>query len=210
MRGYIRTILILVVLAIGVVNKTTLVVGIVVFCVGVLLHFWTAGCLARGFQLSTLGPYAMVRHPFYLANAVVDLGICIIGGHIFFPLCYFPVFYYAYKPTVKREESDLANIYGESYLEYAKSTKRFLPTFKNGQAILQGFRFRWLLVNKEIPRVIRFITYPAIFVVRNNVVSRMQGFPPRIYLEEYIVILLAILIYFVSVWVRRLLKGKMP
>ena len=44
------------------------------YCLGVWLHTWAKGCLRQNRVVATIGPYRFVRHPFYLANALIDVG----------------------------------------------------------------------------------------------------------------------------------------
>ena len=54
-------------------------IGLTLLGVGAGLHFVSKGTLRQNRELTRSGPYRYTRNPFYLANALIDLGIlCLI------------------------------------------------------------------------------------------------------------------------------------
>lgn len=69
---------------------------------GISLHLVVKGQLIRNKVLCTEGAYGLVRHPFYLANFLVDLSLCLIVGNIYLIVLYPFLFFWAYGPMIGR------------------------------------------------------------------------------------------------------------
>ena len=119
-RGMLRDLLVIASLIFARMNGTLLAIGLVVFALGAALHFWSKACLMRNFMVTRHGPYRMVRHPFYLANFVIDVGICLMAGNVYLLIAYMPLFLLSYIPTIRQEERDLTATHGDVYREYVR------------------------------------------------------------------------------------------
>jgi len=141
-------------------------VGLGVFMLGALLHLWTKGCLVRNEEITICGPYRFVRHPFYVANALIDLGICIIANNFWLYVIYPVLFVAAYAYTIRREEKYLAERHGEAWESYRKRVPMFIP-YRRPAPAAPGRAFRWenLVREGEIPRFLRLLAYPVVFDV---------------------------------------------
>ena len=71
-------------------NTPELCVGLVLLVLGCGLHVLVKGQLVRNVVLCTEGTYAIVRHPYYLANYLIDTGFCLLSGNVF-PSRFVPV-----------------------------------------------------------------------------------------------------------------------
>ncbi|HNV69166.1 MAG TPA: isoprenylcysteine carboxylmethyltransferase family protein, partial [Candidatus Ozemobacteraceae bacterium] len=78
-------------------------------------------------RLVTGGPYARVRHPLYLANALKILGLLIIAGHL--PLALTAIAFYAVEffNMIPYEEHFLAQRFPKEFEAYRSSVPAFLP-----------------------------------------------------------------------------------
>ncbi|MBE3092135.1 MAG: isoprenylcysteine carboxylmethyltransferase family protein [Candidatus Hydromicrobium sp.] len=76
------------------------------------------------------GPYRIMRHPQYFAGIILMLGWFLIWGAIYclylLPLFIFLIFVQAFV----EEKYILEKEFGKEYIEYKKTVKMFLPTFK--------------------------------------------------------------------------------
>ncbi|MCD6403684.1 MAG: isoprenylcysteine carboxylmethyltransferase family protein [Nanoarchaeota archaeon] len=80
----------------------------------------------KKFELKTSGPYSFVRHPIYLGEWIVGLGVFFVTGYTIFLLSLvvsLPLFHL----IMNFEEKALKIKFGEDYERYAKNTPRFLP-----------------------------------------------------------------------------------
>ena len=88
-------------------------------------HLFIAG--SKNGELSTAGPYSVVRNPLYLGNL---LGIVGFGFAVEQPLLAIALgllFALSYPSVVKNEEEQLARIFGERYAAYCAAVPRWMP-----------------------------------------------------------------------------------
>lgn len=144
----------------------SLACGLAVFGLGFLLQLWSKAVLRRDKELGTRGPYALCRHPFYLANGLMDLGLCAMAG--FWPvIVLYPVlFLLAYIPTARHEESVLASLFPDSQAAYLQNTPRFFPTtgriFREWRSPLS----RTVLLNeRQLSRSLRHASFPLLVIL---------------------------------------------
>jgi len=78
-------------------------------------------------ELITEGPYSIVRHPLYVFSLIGAIGIGLASENILV-LAALVIFYLLYYPlTILVEEKKLVDKFDQAYLDYIKSTPRFLP-----------------------------------------------------------------------------------
>src|SRR5258708_54701 len=125
-RGGLRFYLVLLALLAGTLfaNSTTprsILAGMPLLLLGVSLHTWAKGCLRQNRFVATIGPYRFVRHPFYLANALIDTGLVTMSGLLAHSACWplaivLPVWWLAiYIPVIRGEERYLAEKFPDEY-----------------------------------------------------------------------------------------------
>jgi len=73
------------------------------------------------------GPYGLVRNPLYVANSFACLGLCAIGGLLWYVPVLFVLLFTHYTLVVKCEESFLLERFGEPYAEYLRRVPRWIP-----------------------------------------------------------------------------------
>lgn len=128
---------------------------------GAVLHLLSKGYLVRRARVTREGPYRWVRHPFYLANLLLEPGLLLFAGAWWAVPIYFAVAHFAYRATMAEEESDLAAMHGEAWTEYAARTPQLIPWRGPGPAGGgPGFSLRNLLYEREIPRLVRLLSLP--------------------------------------------------
>jgi protein-S-isoprenylcysteine O-methyltransferase Ste14 len=94
---------------------------------GVLLRSWAAGTLHKRTELTTSGPYGLVRHPLYIGSLMMMLGFCTLvddAENIWFVLG--PMLaLYVYRAI--HEEKVLAAAFPDQWPAFAKRVPRFFP-----------------------------------------------------------------------------------
>lgn len=85
----------------------------------------------RNATLVTHGPYRWVRHPFYLAFAVVVIANTLITANIYLAITGTAAFLSIVART-SIEESKLIDRFGDDYVDYMRQTGRFLPRIGRG------------------------------------------------------------------------------
>lgn len=77
--------------------------------------------------LNTTGLYSVVRHPLYLGNYLMWLGVALFPGVWWAPLIVSLVFWLYYERIMFAEEEFLRRQFGEAYTAWAAATPAFLP-----------------------------------------------------------------------------------
>lgn len=95
--------------------------------------------------LNTTGMYSIVRHPLYLGNFMIWLGISLFVRLWWFSLVSILIFWLYYERIMFAEEEFLRKQFGDVYFDWAKKTPAFFPTFKNWQRPQLPFSFRAVL-----------------------------------------------------------------
>ena len=80
-------------------------------------------------HLMTEGPYGICRNPMLLGVYILDAGV-LLYLWAFMPLVVFAVEVYFLTRQVRSEEKRLEKDFGEEYLAYTKSTKRYVPSIR--------------------------------------------------------------------------------
>jgi protein-S-isoprenylcysteine O-methyltransferase Ste14 len=119
------------------------IVGLFIACCGQALRLWAWGANSPipGFRI--YGPYGFVRHPLYVGNFLIALGLLIIFNT---PLAYvivLPSLALLYWSITAEEEERLEKKWGATYVEYRTQVPRFLA-WRGG--IVEGYQrvpFRW-------------------------------------------------------------------
>ena len=125
---------------------------------GCALHLVVKGQLIRNEVLCTRGAYAVVRHPYYLANYLIDISFCLLSGNVYLVLCYPFLFFWAYGSTLRSEESRLASLHGSDFEAYRVSVPAIFPSAPLSASLRtfrEGFSWRRISIG-EIKRLFRF------------------------------------------------------
>ncbi|MCD4682252.1 MAG: isoprenylcysteine carboxylmethyltransferase family protein [Bacteroidales bacterium] len=82
-------------------------------------------------SLNRTGIYSMVRHPLYLGNYLMWIGIVSFTFNFYFVIIVSLAFWLYYERIMFAEERFLERKFGDDYLEWSKSVPAFIPGFKN-------------------------------------------------------------------------------
>ncbi|TFF70581.1 isoprenylcysteine carboxylmethyltransferase family protein [Aeromonas taiwanensis] len=80
-------------------------------------------------KLAITGPYSKIRHPQYVAFAMIMFGFLLQWPTIL-TLLMFPILLIMYKHLALTEEREVRSIFGKAYDDYANKTPRFIPSWK--------------------------------------------------------------------------------
>ena len=100
-------------------------------------------------ELNSSGIYSRVRHPLYLGNFFMWLGVAMLTQNTWFIIAF--VFFYVvyYERIMYAEEAFLRNKFGQTYLEWAEKTPAIIPSFKNHVKAKYPFSIRKVLVKEK-------------------------------------------------------------
>ncbi len=122
---------ILLLVLIAVVSEPTLpglyIAGAVIGSAGIVFRLWAAGYLKKDKELAQDGPYALVRHPLYVGNALIFIGYLAAGQLLWMlPVAIlFAAFYYP--PAIRQEDAKLRKLFGEQWDRWYAETWALLP-----------------------------------------------------------------------------------
>lgn len=100
-----------------------ILVGLVLFFLGFVQIYWAK---FTGKAIVDVGLYRYVRHPQYLALAIVGLGTTFFWSRFVVLIAYVSMLYLYYF-LARHEERVCTGKFGEAYREYTKTTGMFLP-----------------------------------------------------------------------------------
>lgn len=81
--------------------------------------------------LNTKGIYSTMRHPLYVGNYFMWIGIVVFTANIWFVLAVSLAFWLYYERIMFAEERFLERKFGQDYLDWSLKVPAFLPSFKN-------------------------------------------------------------------------------
>lgn len=105
------------------------VLGGLMVVLGLALRTWAAGILRKDRELTTSGPYRLIRNPLYVGSFLMMFGFCaLIGDADNFWLILGPVLI-LYTIKVRQEERSLGEMFPAAWADYVRTTPRFFPRF---------------------------------------------------------------------------------
>jgi protein-S-isoprenylcysteine O-methyltransferase Ste14 len=153
------------------ITDATVVIGFSFLATGCFLHLVAKGILIRNTVLCNYGLYGLVRHPYYLANYLIDWSFCVLSGSYLLTLAYPFAFFWAYGPTMRKEEALLASEHGDDFSRYVSEVPRVFPdrsSVRRLGSLLKGFspqRVTW----KECARLTRFCSAAILITLVHDV-----------------------------------------
>ncbi|OPY74560.1 MAG: hypothetical protein A4E64_02219 [Syntrophorhabdus sp. PtaU1.Bin058] len=166
-------------------------------CLGCFIHCVSKGTLIRNVVLCTEGIYRVVRHPYYLANYLIDWSFCLLSGNLFLLLLYPFLFFFAYGPTIRSEEQALFAEHGDSFIKSALKTPQIFPdigSLRNTGILLNGFSAK-RVTRKECFRTTKFLVVgiflASIHGINNGIISSLykNRLSPAQDLESFLLII---------------------
>ncbi|MCF8364682.1 MAG: isoprenylcysteine carboxylmethyltransferase family protein [Bacteroidales bacterium] len=82
-------------------------------------------------ELNTGGIYSVIRHPLYLGNYLMWIGIVIFTFNIYFIIIVSLAYWLYYERIMFAEERFLEKKFGKPYLDWSMTAPAFIPSFKN-------------------------------------------------------------------------------
>jgi protein-S-isoprenylcysteine O-methyltransferase Ste14 len=121
--------------------------------VGIALRVYTTGTSPRGTSgrntrtqkavaLNTTGPYSIVRHPLYLANFLIGLGLSLFPRAWFLPIIVSLATVLYYERIAAREEEFLDGRFGPDFRSWAERVPAAIPSLKRWCRPAQRFDWR--------------------------------------------------------------------
>lgn len=109
----------------------------------------TSGRNARAGQiaesLNTKGMYSYCRHPLYLGNFLIWLGIAAFTQNFWFVIAFIFIFWVYYERIMYAEEEYLISKFGDEYLDYSRHIPAFIPGLRKFKKPPLSFSFRKII-----------------------------------------------------------------
>jgi hypothetical protein len=140
-------------------------VAFALLVLGSFFHFISKGVLVRNEVLCRDGIYGVVRHPYYLANYLIDTGFCVLSGNRYLLLLYPFLFFWSYGPTLRKEEGTLTEKHGGASVAFMLGTPQVFPdrhSISHLPSLFAGFSAK-RISPKELARIVRF--YAVAFLI---------------------------------------------
>lgn len=98
------------------------------------------------------GIYSIWRHPLYIGNFLIFLGIVLVCKSISFTLIFILFYWFYYERIIFTEEQFMRRKFGEEYLNWANNTPLFFPAFSHYRKPSLPFSFKNIL-KREYPTI---------------------------------------------------------
>jgi protein-S-isoprenylcysteine O-methyltransferase Ste14 len=187
-----------------------------IFCLGISFFGLFIRCITIGYvpkgtsgrntdqqradRLNTTGMYSIVRHPLYLGNFLIMLGIMMFTQVGWIVLISVLAFWLYYERIIFAEEEFLRKKYGGIFVEWAERTPAFFPALRRWQRPELPFSFRTVLRREYTGLFVITLSFTALEVVGDIIADG------RVEMDtEWIAFFTAGLIFYLSL---RTLKKK--
>lgn len=146
-------------------------------------------------SLNTSGMYSLVRHPLYVGNYFMWLGLAMLTGNLWFVVAFTLLYWLYYERIMFSEEKFLRGKFGEIYMKWAEKVPAFVPTFKN--YVKPNLTFSWKkVVRKEINGLFLLILIFFIFDYIGVLAKNETDFNPFLF---YSLVVLAVAIVVIKI-----------
>lgn len=116
--------------------------------------------------LNTKGIYSTVRHPLYLGNYFMWLGIIIYVGNWWFTIVCSLLFWLYYERIMFAEEFFLRGKFGKTYLDWAAKTPSFFPRLTNWESAGWNFSMKNVLKREYNGFFAIFISFALLDILK--------------------------------------------
>ena len=99
-------------------------------------------------QLNTLGIYSIVRHPLYLGNYLMWLGMIIFFNNITVLIIFTIFYYYYYQKIMFAEEAFLIEKFDEKYFSWSANVPSFIPKITGYKKSSYLFNLKTVLIRE--------------------------------------------------------------
>ena len=155
-----------------------IIISVLLSLLGFIVRFYTIGTTPKGTSgrntkkqvaevLNSTGIYATVRHPLYLGNFLIWIGI---STYVFSPLFIVIIsliFWLYYERIMFAEERFLERKFGEEYLEWSNKIPAFIPNFYNYKTSSTPFSIKIVLSQEYSGVLACVIGFCFVNIMRN-------------------------------------------
>ena len=158
----------------------------------------TKGQLAN--TLNTKGIYSVVRHPLYLGNFLMWIGLIIYTGNIWFIIATFLLYWIYYERIMFAEEAFLEDKFGQTFRDWAAQTPAIIPSPAKWQSPELSFSVKKVIRREYRGLFAVILTFAYINLLKNYGVSGDWAME-----KHWIILLVAGIVMFITI--RLLIKN---
>lgn len=160
--------------------RTIQYLGLVVSLCGLFIRFLSIGYAAENTSgrntsegqiadtVNKTGLYSICRHPLYVGNFFMWLGIAIWTHNPWFVVCFILFYYLYYERIMYAEEEFLREKYGKEYVDWATVTPPFIPKLSSWKSSSSRFNFK-KIIRQEKAGILNLFLVFFIFSLTANV-----------------------------------------
>lgn len=129
----------------------------------------------RAEQLNQSGLYSVVRHPLYLGNYLVFLGMLALIGTWWLPVIGSLIYCIYYERIIIAEESVLYARFGKDFTDWASHTPAFIPNWTKWRRPINPFSIRSVIRREYTTFFMIIAVFSLIDVAGNFIAHRTFG-----------------------------------
>jgi protein-S-isoprenylcysteine O-methyltransferase Ste14 len=103
--------------------------GVAVALAGEAIRIWTRGTNRKAPGVRSFGPYRFIRHPLYLGNFLIAVGLLIVFNAPQAYLIVLPFLAFVYSTVAEEKDDRLEKKWGTAYATYRARVPAFVPRF---------------------------------------------------------------------------------
>lgn len=146
------------------------------------------------------GIYSLIRHPLYLGNFFMFLGIVLFLRNLSYTLIFILFYWLYYERIMFTEEQFLRQKFGSKYLQWANRTPALIPNFSEYHSPDMEFSFRNVL-KREYPSLfgilIMFWLYDVILILVKSKDLEFSNIPNLLLPHHYYILFASVSFYIV-------------
>lgn len=121
--------------------------------------------------LNQTGPYSIVRHPLYVGNIVMTMGIVMLLRSPLAAICALLIYLLLYERIIAAEEGFLNEKYGKVYEEWAARTPYIIPCFRKWIKSDRAFSWKYAVRSEVYSFASIAISFFLLITIRERVLA---------------------------------------
>lgn len=109
--------------------------------------------------INKTGMYSLLRHPLYLGNFLMWLGIGLLTENLWFNIFFILSFWLYYERIMYAEETFLIKKFGDEYIKWSKDVPPFVPRLSNYEKPSLDFAWRKIIRQEKSGIAALFIVF---------------------------------------------------